>query len=551
VTADPSYSVDGLLLHSGYVCAWGWFFRDDSPVVSLCMILETRGTAVRVDGRYGVPRPDLAAIGHHAGRVASSGFVVFGRAPAGRPERVFLEATLARGDTCRVEVALTAIGGATGHPRDFLRGLGAPSLLSRLRRRYRWSRVLLGYIAQPPVSRFLRTRRRGLARFRAEAPSVHPLSTDALLDLLRSARAQPLSLMVDHTLGGGTNLYREQRILQQTNAGGAVILLSYDFHRLRYFLGYVTRERRESFETDSLAALVILVAAVTVDEILLNNVGSFPDPLMIADLTVRLTRLTQARLTVAVHDFLSVCPSWSLLNDEGRFCAVPSIARCRRCLPNIGGEVRAIAGCDDIDRWRAVWGDCLREATSVLCFSGSSRDLVARAYPNLGQDKFVVQPHVVDYLERHALPSNLHRPLHIGVVGEITKAKGAAIVSEMARLIRQQHLPAEITVIGRLEGGRESGALRILGPYRRPELPHLIKQCGANVFLLPSIWPETFSYVAEELMRLGVPLAVFNLGAPAERVAQYEHGLVLDRVEATHALKELLAFHADLRARRA
>ena len=44
-----------------------------------------------------------------------------------------------------------------------------------------------------------------------------------------------------------------------------------------YFLGYVTRERRESFETDSLAALVILVAAVTVDEILLNNVGSFPD----------------------------------------------------------------------------------------------------------------------------------------------------------------------------------------------------------------------------------------------------------------------------------
>ena len=55
--------------------------------------------------------------------------------------------------------------------------------------------------------------------------------------------------MVDHTLGGGTNLYREQRILQQTNAGGAVILLSYDFHRLRYFLGYVTRERRESFET--------------------------------------------------------------------------------------------------------------------------------------------------------------------------------------------------------------------------------------------------------------------------------------------------------------
>ena len=169
MTADLSYSVDGLLLHSGYVCAWGWFFRDDSPVVSLCMILETRGTAVRVDGRYGVPRPDLAANGHHAARVACPGFVVFGRAP-GRPERVFLEATLARGDTCRVEIALAAIGGATGHPRDFLRGLGAPSLPSRMRRWYRWSRVLLGHIAKPPVSRFLRTRRQASRRAPGPAP---------------------------------------------------------------------------------------------------------------------------------------------------------------------------------------------------------------------------------------------------------------------------------------------------------------------------------------------------------------------------------------------
>jgi len=67
--------------------------------------------------------------------------------------------------------------------------------------------------------------------------------------------------------------------------------------------------------------------------------------------------------------------------------------------------------------------------------------------------------------------------------------------------------------------------------------------------LLPSIWPETFSYVAEELMQLGVPLAVFNMGAPAERVAQYENGMVIDRVDAAHALQQLRAFHAKLRTR--
>ena len=90
----------------------------------------------------------------------------------------------------------------------------------------------------------------------------------------------------------------------------------------------------------------------------------------------------------------------------------------------------------------------------------------------------------------------------------------------------------------------------MLGPYRREQLPGLVETCGANVFLLPSVWPETFSYVAEELMQLGVPLAVFDMGAPAERVVRYDTGLLIDRVDAAHALKQLMVFHAQLQARR-
>jgi glycosyltransferase involved in cell wall biosynthesis len=77
-------------------------------------------------------------------------------------------------------------------------------------------------------------------------------------------------------------------------------------------------------------------------------------------------------------------------------------------------------------------------------------------------------------------------------------------------------------------------------------LADLVEGCGANVFLLPSVWPETFSYVAEELMQMGVPLAVFDLGAPAERVARYAEGLILKRIDAALALDELVLFHARL-----
>jgi glycosyltransferase involved in cell wall biosynthesis len=543
------YSIDWLIVRSGYVCAWGWLLHRDAPVSSIGLLLEMRGTPVRVEGHYGVPRIDVAETCGDTVQAANSGFVFLGRVPEHKPQRVFLEVTLANGRTCRIELDVAAIAGATGYPHDLVRGLCPPGPLTRIRLRYWWSRVILGRLAKQGLHRLLRTRGRSLPRFRAGAKPVRRLSIDALLEVLGSARSRPLLLMIDHNLGGGTNLYREQWIRRQTNSGGAVILLYYDFHRLQYFLRYVTQERDESFGTDSLEVLPMLATAVKFDDIFLNNVCSFPDPLLVTYLSLQLTRLTGAKLTVAVHDYFSVCPSWNLLDDKGRFCAVPHIVQCRRCLPNIRGEVRSLVGCDDIDRWRAVWGKCLEEATTVLCFSRSSQELVRRAYPNLSRDKFMVRPHAVDYLRSRAVQLNLQRPLHIGVVGEITEAKGAAIVLEMARLIRTQRLPARITIIGQLNGARKSQVLHVLGPYQREHLPDLVEGCGANVFLLPSLWPETFSYVAEELMQLGVPLAVFNMGAQAERVAQYANGLVVDRVDAAYALKQLIAFHAELQAR--
>lgn len=125
--------------------------------------------------------------------------------------------------------------------------------------------------------------------------------------------------------------------------------------------------------------------------------------------------------------------------------------------------------------------------------------------------------------------------------------KGAGIVVEMARLILDRQLPVKITVIGSIEGLVESDAVSITGPYVRQNLPGIIEKVRANVFFVPSIWPETFSYVTAELMEMGVPVAVFNLGAQGERVATYPLGLVIHEIDSANALDQLIAFHAKLR----
>jgi glycosyltransferase involved in cell wall biosynthesis len=67
--------------------------------------------------------------------------------------------------------------------------------------------------------------------------------------------------------------------------------------------------------------------------------------------------------------------------------------------------------------------------------------------------------------------------------------------------------------------------------------------------MLPSIWPETFSFVAEELMSMQVPLCCFDLGAPAERVREYGLGRVIRETDAEAALDAAGALLRSMRER--
>ena len=60
-----------------------------------------------------------------------------------------------------------------------------------------------------------------------------------------------------------------------------------------------------------------------------------------------------------------------------------------------------------------------------------------------------------------------------------------------------------------------------LGSDEREDLPDLIEAHAINMFLFPSIWPETFSYVVAGLTALKLPVVAFDLGAPAERLRSY------------------------------
>ena len=87
------------------------------------------------------------------------------------------------------------------------------------------------------------------------------------------------------------------------------------------------------------------------------------------------------------------------------------------------------------------------------------------------------------------------------------------------------------------------------GPYQRDNLVALIEAQHINMILFPSICPETFSYVVDEMMLLRMPVVAFDLGAPAERLRDYSLGRLCGTVDAASALDAMIALHDELAAR--
>lgn len=526
------YSLDRMTARRGRVYGWGWVFHRECRVSSVVLTARANGdTEGRIECAYGLQRPDVGATHPDVSWATTSGFLASGELPKGRILELFLEICFPSRDPLRIDLRPLVTYGNT----DQLKVL---KVVRRL------TSSAIRHLLRGDIKGLLHKTREKLILLGGAARTAKN-ETHALIDAIRHAPSRPL-LIIDHNMGGGANFYRDRLINQRRATGQSIVLIYYDLQTLDYRIHYLEQEHDRTFRVESFDVLSDVARVVGFNEIFVNNAVSWDEPLLVAKYLLQLRDFCQAKLTVVIHDYFPICPSWTLLDDQGRFCKVPGIERCRECLSNHRGLFSTLVQNRNIDEWREAWGSCLHAADSVLCFSQSSVDLLRRAYPSLDPTRVLVTPHTVDYLPPRKPRIIRDAALHIGVVGEITEHKGSGIVKRMAESIAEQRLPVQITVIGTIDIPCDPSIVHVTGPYRREDLATIIEHQGVNLCFLPSIWPETFSYVTEELIRLGVPIAVFDIGAPPERVREYRYGLVLKEIDAKYALDRLVAFHAGL-----
>lgn len=364
--------------------------------------------------------------------------------------------------------------------------------------------------------------------------------------------------VVDIDMGntvGGSIEYRRWLVRNIVSRGDRVIqvLGILGSHAIRVVIESPRGSLRLLLDAASEPDIGALIGAAGVSDILVNGLITYAHP---DDVAAQLVARPEPKVFL-VHDYTSWCPSFTLVNSQGLYCrGETDLDVCGRCLgsPAMKGSLLVpVATKSDMARWRDAMRGLLASCSSIVCFSPDSERQLLHVYPGISRVKVI----------EHALrePASFVRKeikrdtgqLVVATIGGMSPIKGQDIVSKVTTLASARKLPIQFCCIGRWaqHAGAlvlRNGRLRVTGTYRREDLPRLLEGSGASLVMIPSIWPETFSYTTSEAILLGYPVVCFDLGAPAERVRTFDCGMVVKDISAEgmlDALKHILD-HPDL-----
>jgi len=376
----------------------------------------------------------------------------------------------------------------------------------------------------------------------------------AKLFRIMNALSSGVVLLFDHDNGGGANIYRKKEISKWVQQNKLVLKVIYKKSEEELSINTLFRNYKLSIKFVDLNSLRELVLLTKIEKIFVNELVGFPNTDEWLKFIVNLKETTKKELHFAVHDFHAICPSYTLLDSNENYCDVPKdiTGKCIDCVKSIKHiEVDSV----DIVNWRIAWYNFLNNCDEIICFSNSSKKILAKAYPTLkNETKVVVIPHKLSNI-RKDLNTHKNGKLNIGILGAINLQKGSKVIIELSKWIEKNEVPAELIVLGVLHHNNvlistdNYRNLKVTGKYVNVELPNLVEENNINVFFIPSIWPETFSYTTEEVMNMNMPIGVYNIGAPAERVRKYNKGHIFelnDNLEKIYTTLNELAENKDV-----
>ncbi|MDR2570119.1 MAG: glycosyltransferase [Oscillospiraceae bacterium] len=361
----------------------------------------------------------------------------------------------------------------------------------------------------------------------------------AAMYMLYMYKTKKKILMFDHSIGGGATDFLESKVRRHITSGDCVIIIRYDSAQWNYIFEFKFKDYIYKYVFNKIEGLQGVLDHFRCDELIINELVTYPEIYKLLDFIKKTKKRHNMKLIMYIHDYYSVCPMVNLLSDKHVYCNLPGADICKECFKwrNDDNDY----GC--IKTWRENWGAFLSSCNEIIAFSNDSRDILEKVYAK--KWNIIVSPHTVDYMIKVEKKYKTSDTINIGLIGILTFHKGLRIIKDMLKIIAQKDLNIKVILIGSSKKQLKHKYFYETGRYNKESLPLLAMQNDIDIFFIASIIPETFSYTTEEIIKMNLPVAVFDLGAPAERVSEYDKGLIIDSIDAQTALEQITEFVYD------
>ena len=306
-------------------------------------------------------------------------------------------------------------------------------------------------------------------------------------------------LVVTHNLGGGVERYVDD--LRALTRGRVELDVLRPLSSGLWSLQLPDSAPRELAATDWVS-LVAQLRARSYAWVSFQHVHGHPPEIL------SLARQLGLPYGVTLHDYLSYCPQYTVMDAHGAYCGEPDAVACATCV-----RQRPHAWGWDVETWRERVGAWLSGAQRVIAPSTYLANRVGRHFPDV---TITVWPHPPRAEWIDVVPT----PRKVLLVGRLTRAKGLTTLLACARHARDHGLPLHFCVMGAVEHAWEDASLpiQVRGEYSDAQAWELLLLEHADCVWYPGPYPETWCYTLDLALRSGLPVVAADRGAVAERL---------------------------------
>lgn len=345
-------------------------------------------------------------------------------------------------------------------------------------------------------------------------------------NLSKKAASGDAHLLLTHGRGGGVDKYVGEMAAKIEASGKQAWVLYFDPLQRKFLLsrGTIMAENALGFTFPSqYAALVTHLQSLGIGQFHIHHTRYLP-LCVLRDLP-EFASYFSISYDFMLHDFASFCPRIHLIDAHYQYCGMPEdVNACNTCVRKNGMLTLATK---DMSAWRALGKKLLAGARERIA---PSHDTAERHKKILGNMNIKVLPHDTPPVQNRKFPAkNPGDPYVVAVIGRIHRYKGANVLLACARDAKARKLPLVFKIIGDAAHADKlhAAGVPLTGVFRDNQLTELLTQSGASLVFLPSVWPETYSYVLSHIWQNGYFPVVFDIGAPAERIRAANNGLAL------------------------